>query len=223
MCIMDPNLLRQQIRYIPKSKRAEENQAGKHSMGIIKSQVDRFSRGLDEDFLKTIKANSTYLPHFLVAADDFSIFEQLEKEMKDNMVTWNRHAKHEDPTFSPTFNWVIERMADHFNVEVLATRLNYYRDGTEYKTFHKDSHAYSNGQKEDFTMGASFGASRELEFKHDGTGHVFSFPQHNGDIFAFTSVINNQFMHGVPKAQVPTGGRFSIIAWGRRRGSSDTI
>jgi hypothetical protein len=32
-------------------------------------------------------------------------------------------------------------------------RLNFYRDGKDWKPFHHDSHAYGgNGKKEDFTM-----------------------------------------------------------------------
>ena len=27
----------------------------------------------------------------------------------------------------------------------------------------------------------------------------FSFPQHNGDVFAFTDSVNRQFVHGVPR------------------------
>ena len=47
------------------------------------------------------------------------------------------------------------------DVDVFASRLNFYRDGTDWKPFHHDSHAYDHrtGIKEDFTMGASFGAS----------------------------------------------------------------
>lgn len=49
-------------------------------------------------------------------------------------------------------------------------------------------HAYgANGKKEDFTVGASFGGGRELAFKHPASGHEFTIPQNNGDIFAFTS------------------------------------
>jgi hypothetical protein len=73
--------------------------------------------------------------------------------------------------------------------------------GHRWKPFHKDSHAYgANGEKEDFTVGVSFGAERALEFQHDGTGVTFGFPQNNGDLFAFSSVVNNRFKHGVPKA-----------------------
>jgi hypothetical protein len=38
-------------------------------------------------------------------------------------------------------------------------------------------------------MGASFGSTRELAFKHVASGQIFTFPQGNGDIFAFTSEV----------------------------------
>ena len=67
-------------------------------------------------------------------------------------------------------------------------------------------------------MGASFGAERELAFEHVESGARFSFPQHNGDVFAFDAAVNARFQHGVPKGTSATasGPRFSIIAWGRR-------
>lgn len=48
-------------------------------------------------------------------------------------------------------------------------------------------------------MGASFGAPRELVILHEASKQQFAFPQHNGDVFAFTSAVNKQFMHGVPR------------------------
>ncbi len=95
------------------------------------------------------------------------------------------------------------------------------RDGSDWKPYHHDSHAFSGGKKEDFTVGASFGSTRELAFKHVASGQIFSFPQGNGDIFAFDSEVNKAFQHGVPKMkggeEKGAGPRFSIIAWGRRR------
>ena len=130
----------------------------------------------------------------------------------------SQHLKHEDPDFSPAFQGVVRRMSEYFDVDVFATRLNFYRDGADWKPFHHDSHAFANGQKEDFTMGASFGAARDLAFLHEPSGQRFSFPQNNGDVFAFTSSVNRAFKHGVPKARrTNIGPRFSIIAWGRRR------
>jgi hypothetical protein len=82
-------------------------------------------------------------------------------------------------------------------------------------------HTQALAKKEDFTMGASFGATRELVFMHPKSGgQQFSFPQKNGDVFAFDSVVNQRFQHGVPRAassSTAPAPRFSIIAWGRRR------
>ena len=134
------------------------------------------------------------------------------------MVNCSKHLKHENPEFSETFHRVVKEMADYFDVEVYATRMNFYRDGTDWKPFHHDSHAYGGrAQREDFTMGASFGGSRELIFLHEPSGNTFTFPQNNGDVFAFTSEVNKRFKHGVPKAKSNNDPRFSIIAWGRRR------
>jgi hypothetical protein len=135
------------------------------------------------------------------------------------MVNWSKHLKHENPEFSQTFARIVHAMSEYFDVEVYATRLNFYRDGTDWKPFHHDSHAFGGREKrEDFTMGASFGGERELTFLHEPSGTQFSFPQRNGDVFAFTTQVNKRFKHGVPKLTRGIGGpRFSIIAWGRRR------
>ena len=94
------------------------------------------------------------------------------------MVQWSRHSKHENPEFSETFREIVRRMSEYFDVEVYATRLNYYADGSAWKPFHHDSHAYGGrGMREDFTMGASFGESRKLSFLHPSSKETFDFPQ----------------------------------------------
>jgi len=137
------------------------------------------------------------------------------------MINWSKHFKHENPDFSPTFNEIIEKMSNYFDVEVYATRLNFYCDGSDWKPFHHDSHPYVGGVREDFTMGASFGASRQLVFLHPSSNQTFAFPQNNGDVFAFTSEANKRFQHGIPKVTKLIGPRFSIIAWGIRRSMTD--
>ena len=135
------------------------------------------------------------------------------------MIKWSKHLRHDNPNYSKTFNEIIDKMSDYFDVEVYHTRLNFYKDNSDWKPLHHDSHAYGNkAKREDFTMGASFGFERELLIKHDESGEEFRFPQKNGDIFAFTNIVNQKFMHGVPKSTKPNvGPRFSIIAWGRRK------
>ena len=58
-------------------------------------------------------------------------------------------------------------------------------------------HMETNSLREDFTMGASFGATRSLAILHEKTEQDFEFPQHNNDVFAFTSNVNKKFLHGV--------------------------
>ena len=73
-------------------------------------------------------------------------------------------------------------------------------------------------QAEDFTVGASFGGQRSLEFAHVKSGMKFRFPQPSGAIFAFNSLVNKTFTHGVPAEPANSvGPRISIIVWGRRR------
>merc|ERR1712000_530215 len=114
---------------------------------------------------------------------------------------------------------IIDILESYFDCEIFATRLNFYADNSAWKPFHKDSHAYAKGGiKEDFTIGLSLGATRALVFKHAEGEQQFSFPQANGDVFAFDTKVNDKFLHGVPKAKERVvGPRFSIIAWGRRR------
>jgi len=177
---------------------------------------------LYDDYMTILKGHCIYLPNFFSPTADYSLLKavthDLEQFTDKAMINWSKHLKHENPDFSPTFKDIINKMVDYFDVEVYATRLNFYADGSDWKPFHHDSHPYiGTGVREDFTMGASFGASRQLVFLHPPSGQTFSFPQNNGDVFAFTAEANKRFQHGVPKASQIVGPRFSIIAWGVRR------
>jgi len=70
------------------------------------------------------------------------------------------------------------------------------------------------------TVGASFGAPRDLRFKHLETSLEFGFPQGNGDVFAFTEPVNSAFQHCIPQKlpAASVGPRISIILWGRTEG-----
>ena len=162
------------------------------------------------------------LPNFFEQTIDRTILKKLKQEIEDSndiceLVEWSKHFKFENPTFLPTVNDIVNKMKEHFNVDVHHCRLNYYKDETSFKPLHKDQNAYSD-EKGDFTMGASFGDTRALEFVHDKTKARFEFPQNNGDVFSFDQNVNQQFMHGVPKIKgnKRVGERFSVIAWGKR-------
>ena len=189
---------------------------------LARSDAARGDARLQADMESVLQGGAVYLKQFLCAEGDAGLMLALLRDLQAQgrgMVDWSQHLKFENPDFSPTFQGIVERLALHFDVEVFATRLNFYRDGSDWKPFHHDSHAYgAGGVKEDFTMGASFGAERALAFLHEPSGAAFEFPQANGDIFAFASDVNRAFKHGVPRARrTDIGPRFSIIAWGRRR------
>ena len=135
------------------------------------------------------------------------------------LLQWSKHQVFENPTeVSAIFNDCVRFLSAYFDLDVYATRLNYYRDGTQWKPYHHDSHAYGGrALREDFTAGLSLGHTRALNFLHEPSGQTFSFPQINGDCFAFTNEANQKFKHGVPRAKPDCGDRMSIIAWGRRR------
>ena len=59
-------------------------------------------------------------------------------------------------------------MAAYFDMDVKATRLNWYRDSTEWKPFHHDAAAMKEkfARTQNFTLGVSFGAERDAAFEH---------------------------------------------------------
>eukprot|EP00026_Physarum_polycephalum_P011606 Phypoly_transcript_11841.p1 GENE.Phypoly_transcript_11841~~Phypoly_transcript_11841.p1 ORF type:complete len:310 (+),score=70.31 Phypoly_transcript_11841:85-1014(+) len=206
------------------SLRVVKNEAGKYASRMMKSEIAQTDGKLWSAYQLLVKGQAIYLPNFFCEKDDFKYLQALSQDLQKNagegMINWSQHLKHENPDFSPTFQEIVQKMADYFDLEIYATRLNFYPDTTSWKPFHHDSHAYGNRSlREDFTVGASFGATRELVFMHPPSQQQFSFPQQNGDIFAFTTSVNQAFMHGVPKATGIHGAapRFSIIAWGRRK------
>ena len=68
----------------------------------------------------------------------------------------------------PTFNYVVEKMAGYFDMDVQATRFNWYRDSSEWKPFHHDAAAMKEkfARTQNFTLAVSFGAEREAAFEH---------------------------------------------------------
>jgi hypothetical protein len=134
----------------------------------------------------------------------------------------------------PTFNMIIERIRTFFNMDIKATRYNFYKDPSQWKPFHKDAAAIKpdKADKQNFTVGVSFGITRSAAFErdtHDKT--VISIPLADGQIYAFCNETNKLWRHGILQAKkkdseinrtnesnesnlVIKDGRISIIAWG---------
>ena len=209
--------------------RREASDEWNRGAALIRAQLARSERALVDarllsDAERCLEGDCVYAPGLLATGGErhgtaLRLAEELSAHADRGVIAWSKHLKHESPTFSPTFTRVVSYLADAFDVDVFATRLNFYRDGRDWKPFHRDSHAFCGDAKEDFTMGASFGDERDLAFRHGESEAEFSFPQREGDVFAFGSATNAAFLHGVPRLQRGSHGgpRFSIIAWGRRR------
>lgn len=130
---------------------------------------------------------------------------------------WKKHSK--------TFNKIIEHLSKYFNMDVKATRLNWY-DISDYKSFHHDAAAIDEkkAKTQNFTVGVSFGETRSIEFQHAKTRTTINFPLENGCVYGFSKNVNIEWRHGIPplpkdivekeKNNNTNKGRISIIAWG---------
>ncbi len=124
-----------------------------------------------------------------------------------------------------TLTGIIRQLVVRFQIsDPIRGLINLYRDGNDSTGFHKDQYH----RDMNFTCGASLGGMRRIEFitevsannggttTNGGNSNSFSFPQYNGDVFAFSNYVNSKFRHGVPKEQHTTGPRISIVVWGLR-------
>lgn len=184
----------------------------------IKSNFELVST-LYNDIKNILYNGCAYYPNIVCNKNDLTLFNLIKDELfkDDNIVSWSKHHKIDNPIISETFTELVEEISKFFNIEVMETRLNYYTD-EDWKPFHHDSHAYSNKQKEDITIGCSLGSSRDLAFRHIDSNIYFNFPQHNGDIFLFDDKTNIKFQHGVPKLKKKDKNniRISVIIWGKK-------
>ena len=102
---------------------------------------------------------------------------------------------------------------------ISATRLNWYRDSSEWKPFHHDAAAIKEDKAEqsNLTVAISFGLEREAAFEHAKTKTVMSMAAPNGSAYVFARDINMIWRHGIlqvaPDKKVDQG-RISVIAWG---------
>lgn len=205
------------------------NQITRYTKRIFSSEYSRYSNDrskqeLHRDVQLVLEGHCIYLPGFFEGTSNRTIRDRLLREWKKGghvAADWSRHQKLENPEQMPTFQQVVLSMAAYFEVIPLASRLNIYPTGEAWKPYHHDSHAYgAKGTKEDFTCGASFGGTRCLSILHPPTNERFGFPQKNGDVFAFDTLVNTKFQHGIPKSEQKRAAvdiRLSVIVWGRRK------
>lgn len=118
----------------------------------------------------------------------------------------------------PTFTFVVNKIRDFFAMDIQATRLNLYKDTSQWKPFHHDS-AFVNPERaklQNFTVAVSFGCSRDAAFEHALTKTVVSLPQEDGVVYCFANETNAIWRHGILQDMpVRKEGRISVICWGK--------
>ena len=194
------------------------NKLVKNELSISKLKISNYDMTTSyyTDIQNILYKGCQYYPHLIASLSDYTLFDKIKDELDLNTsIEWSKHHKILEPEKSNTFNLIVNCLKNYFNITVLNTRLNYYL-ASDFKPFHHDSHAYSNGLKEDITIGCSLGSSRLLDFKHVKTNKHFTFTQNNGDVFCFDYNTNIAFQHGIPKlrCQNSDSERISIILWG---------
>jgi len=125
-------------------------------------------------------------------------------------------------SYTPTFKFILERLQYYFNVDIKATRLNWYKDTNHWKPFHFDAAAFDPKKREtqNITIALSLGNTRStaLEFAEknkNNTQTTISIPIADGEIYAFTNTTNDIWRHGIlQEKEFKDEGRISIIIWG---------
>jgi len=189
--------------------------------------------GSKETYNGTLYSNEVLLVNNMFE-DSENMYDSLLKEMKECGVEDENLWKlwHGDTHFiaddkkgwkkkCPVFNSVIERIAKYFNMDIKATRFNWYKDSKQWKPYHHDAAAVKKdkAKTQNFTVGVSFGATREASFQHAKHRTTVNFPLVNGSAYTFAKDVNIEWRHGIPQRSVgemhSPRGRISIIAWGK--------
>ena len=178
-------------------------------------------------------------PAMFCQEDDHSVYDALLAELeasgvKSLFVEWHgdSHVIADDKKAggkwkknSPTFQRVVEQIRTYFNMDIKATRFNWYRHDRDWKPFHHDAAAMKSNfaRQQNCTVAASFGDEREIGFEHAKNRALISLPQPNGSMYAFGRDVNIEWRHGVMPVPIEQqqlgkkklrGGRISIVCWG---------
>lgn len=117
----------------------------------------------------------------------------------------------------PTFMMVINRMKEYFNMDIKATRFNWYKDNTDWKPYHRDAAAIDErkAKTQNITVAVTFGATRTASFQHMKHKTRIDIPLSDGSIYVFNKQVNIDWMHGIiQEPDIKKDGRISIICWG---------
>ncbi len=231
--------------YKLKNKDSKDNKNKKHKQKLIKKNTESFDPFFEsgdmrimigdntkQNYNHDIKSRDVVLVNNLFGSESENIYSKLLDEIKnagideaqlfklwhgDTHMIADDHLKWKSKC--PTFNMIIEKIKTYFQIDIKATRFNWFRDSTDFKPYHHDAAAVDaeKAKKQNFTVGISFGATRTASFEHAKTRTVIDIPLLNGSTYCFSKDTNIEWRHGIPQvspSETSKGGRISIIAWG---------
>ncbi|KAE8889670.1 hypothetical protein PF005_g292 [Phytophthora fragariae] len=168
----------------------------------------------DEKFSTPLTARDVVLvPNLFSDFKKGELYAKLMHELDNCGIPREQHWK----TKCPTFDLVTDRLKEFFSLDIKATRFNWYKDTSQWKPFHFDAAAVKPhiAAIQNFTVGISFGATRDAAFEHAESKTVVSMPQPDGCVYAFAKDTNVIWRHGILQdVPVRDEGRISVIAWG---------
>ena len=178
---------------------------------------------------EALENEAFYLPAVHCEADDRSVFNRLMSELDfkdcwlDTGMKFSRQICIGDEELlarAPTYRAIVERVTQIFGVRAVRTLVNLYRDGTDWCNLHSDQY-HQGGYPIDLTVGSTFGAPRRLIWvEKKNPRHKIEMPQLNGDVFAFSDMINTTWRHMIPQEGPECGPRISVIVWCNREKDS---
>jgi len=150
---------------------------------VVGSKTETFTKPLKHDDVVVV-------PEFFCEEGNWDLYYKLVEEIRESnqekgedWVSWHEgaHLIAKNYESSPTFKAIRDKIAKYFNIsnKSVGTRLNWYRDSSDWKPFHHDSAAFNpqRAKNQNITVGVSFGSERELSFLHAETGQRVYFPQ----------------------------------------------
>ena len=206
----------------PKKKRNTQDFSPDHSLPDMRVLCDMV---VNNALIIPAPRDVILYPALFSPSED--LYNKLLSDMKGYEKSWklwhgDSHLIADDKSGwkSETFNYIISKIANYFNMDIKATRFNWYENDEEWKPYHHDAAAIKpdKARTQNFTVGLSLGATRDIAFQHAKTNSTIFFPLQDAMTYAFARDTNIIWRHGVPQIpphQQKNQGRISIIAWGK--------
>ena len=192
-----------------------------------KARRNLFPEGEPLDPLFSEAGSCCHLKSVLCFPDDLSLIQALEKDMvaaknKDTggeALAPHRSGKHfqlwgENLMWSVPYTGIVTRLLDIFDVTLVDSWVNLYRDGVDTKSWHHDNYQ-DRSPRPALTFGVSLGCTRDFGFLHVPSGKKWQVPLENGDVFAFDEPFNRVWQHSVvpmSRSKAPSL-RIAVIIW----------